>query len=385
MPHDVRVLFLADSHLGFDLPVRPRVARRRRGHDFLASYHAALAPALAGEVDLVIHGGDVFHRARAPASLAYQAFEPLARVAERGVPVFVVPGNHERSRLPYRRHASHRGIHVFDRPRTFGVEVRGVRVALAGFPFERRDVRGRFPELLAASGWEAADADVRLLCIHQCVEGATVGPGDFTFTGGDDVVRCGDLPAGLSAVLSGHIHRHQVLTTDLRGRPLAAPVLYPGSLERTSVAEIGEPKGFMLLRLSGSSHAPRAAWEFRRLPVRPMLRRELDVRGMDGRALAAAVRALVTAAPADAVLRIRLEGVEPGTDLSPLASARLRALAPDTMNLEVRIGAGGVGGGRSGRSDATSRRRSRRTPPDASPQLELGGMGGPFAGAPRAS
>ena len=84
----IRVLFLSDTHLGFDLPARPRVKRRRRGHDFLANYHRALEPALAGDVDLLVHGGDVFHRPRVPPSLVYQAFEPLVRVADAGVPVF---------------------------------------------------------------------------------------------------------------------------------------------------------------------------------------------------------------------------------------------------------------------------------------------------------
>ena len=46
----IRILLLADTHLGFDLPVNPRVNRRRRGHDFLANYAAALQPALTGEV-----------------------------------------------------------------------------------------------------------------------------------------------------------------------------------------------------------------------------------------------------------------------------------------------------------------------------------------------
>ena len=30
----IRVLLLADTHLGFDLPSKPRVERRRRGPDF---------------------------------------------------------------------------------------------------------------------------------------------------------------------------------------------------------------------------------------------------------------------------------------------------------------------------------------------------------------
>ena len=41
---------------------------------------------------------------------------------------------------------------------------------------------------------------MRLLCLHQCVEGATVGPGNFTFRGADDVIRGADLPAGYHAV-----------------------------------------------------------------------------------------------------------------------------------------------------------------------------------------
>ena len=59
MSHDVaiRVLLLADTHLGFDQPVRPRVERRRRGPDFFANTRLALAPALRGEVDLVVHLG----------------------------------------------------------------------------------------------------------------------------------------------------------------------------------------------------------------------------------------------------------------------------------------------------------------------------------------
>src|SRR5262245_55954218 len=69
---DVRILLLADTHLGFDLPSSPRVGRRRRGHDFLANYALALEPALSGEVDLVVHGGDVFDRSSVPSSVAYQ-------------------------------------------------------------------------------------------------------------------------------------------------------------------------------------------------------------------------------------------------------------------------------------------------------------------------
>jgi DNA repair exonuclease SbcCD nuclease subunit len=337
----VRILLFADTHLGFDLPTRERIQRRRRGHDFLANYAAALQPALAGEVDLVVHGGDVFNRSRVPTSVAWQAFEPLARVAANGVPVYVVPGNHERGRIPQLRFAQRPGIFLFDRARTFTVDVRGLRVALAGFPSERHDVRTKFVDLVESTGWLSSSADVRLLCMHQCVEGATVGPANFTFTTASDVIRGADVPAGFAAVLSGHIHRHQVLTKDLRGRPLAAPVLYPGSIERTSIAEADEEKGFMNVELIREGTGDRVDWRFHRLPARPLVRREVRVDNIPEDGLESTIRTLVAEIPADTVLTIRVIGALTERAARLLTAPNLRRLAPASMNVELRIEDGG--------------------------------------------
>ena len=344
MPHPattVRVLFLADSHLGFDLPSRPRVERRRRGHDFLANHGLALAAAGGGEIDLVVHGGDVFHRPRVPPSLVFQAFQPLVEVADAGVPVFVVPGNHERSRIPHERFAALPNLHIFRRPETFTLEVGGLRVSLSGFPYERRRIRERFPQVLAETGWRSHNADLRLLCMHHCVEGATVGPANHTFRHAPDVIRCDHLPAEFAAVLSGHIHRHQVLRRDLRGRPLATPVLYPGSVERTAFAEMGEEKGFMLLEFEGGRDGGRLVRrEFTPLPARPMLVRDLHFESEPAavwrrQELEARLTASVHDAPSNAVLRVRIHGRVPPAARRAVAAARLRELAPPEMNLEV--------------------------------------------------
>jgi len=333
----IRILFIADTHLGFDLPTRTRIQRRRRGHDFLANYATALTPALAGEVDVVVHGGDVFNRSKVPTSVAWQAFEPLARVADAGVPVFVVPGNHERGRIPQIRFARHPRIHLFDRPRTFTVESQGMRVAISGFPSERHGVRARFTELLEATGWRTVDADARVLCIHQCVEGAMVGPNDFTFTTAPDVIRVRDLPAGFCAVLSGHIHRHQVLTRDLRGAAIAAPVLYPGSIERTSVAEADETKGYMTVDVTCDAGDTRLDWQFHPLPARPLVRREIHLDAVPDTALETKICAVVADCPADAVLTIRVVGKLGDAARRVLSAANLRRLAPATMNIELKL------------------------------------------------
>jgi len=189
MATDVRILLLADSHVGFDLTLAPRVARRRRGHDFLANHSAALEPAVRGEVDLVVHAGDVFDRPSIAPSIAYQALEPLRRVAESGVPVFVVPGNHDGSRLPHARFASHHNLHVFDTRAPSSLTCAGRGSRWWGFPMSDETCGRAFAELLEHAAFRRQRTALRVLCMHHCVEGATVGPGNFTFTTADDVIR----------------------------------------------------------------------------------------------------------------------------------------------------------------------------------------------------
>ena len=62
MTGSIKILLLADTHIGFDSPLNPRITRRRRGDDFLRNFRIALEPALEGNVDLVVHGGDILYR-----------------------------------------------------------------------------------------------------------------------------------------------------------------------------------------------------------------------------------------------------------------------------------------------------------------------------------
>jgi DNA repair exonuclease SbcCD nuclease subunit len=310
----MRVLFVSDTHLGLDLPTRPRVVRRRRGPDFFENFARALEVAHAGEVDAVVHGGDLLFRSRVPAWLAEAALAPLKRVASSGVPVLLVPGNHERARMPYPLLAVHDGLHVFDRPRSVVIEARGVRVAFIGFPYTY-EIRRRFPEIFAAARRDAPAADVHVLCMHQCVEGATCGPGDFTFRSGDDVIRTADLPANVAVTLTGHIHRHQVLKP--AGR---SPVIYAGSVERTSFAEARETKGFVVLELTRSGLG---TFEFRPLPARPMVMRALHFDDTDALAARARVIAAIESTPDDAIVQLRVTGTIPPL----LTAAALRAIA----------------------------------------------------------
>jgi len=335
----IRLIFLSDTHLGYDLPVCPRIQRRRRGPEFFANFRRVLDDAVARKVDGVIHGGDLLYRSKVPRRLVEMVFEPLKTIADRGIPVFIVPGNHERSRIPHSEFSVHPNLHVFTRPRTFRLDAKGRSLAISGFPFVRENIRDRFEHIVEQTGWRQQDAECRLLCMHQSVEGATVGPSNYVFRRGAEVIRAGDIPAAFSGVLSGHIHRFQVLEKDLRGKPLGSTVFYPGAIDRVSFAERDERKGYLAFRIdpAPSDRVSKLSWNFRQLPVRPMVIVNLRPGAMGRDMFSRKLRRALGTLPADAIVSLRIEGRISDEQLPVLRAASIRSIAPPTMNVTVNL------------------------------------------------
>lgn len=139
----------------------------------------------------------------------------------------------------------------------------------------------------------------------------------------------------MAVVLSGHIHRHQILRRDLRGRPLPAQVVYAGSVERTSFAERDETKGWVMASIApGGPDGRLASCEFRPLPARPMRVHEVaDATGVAH--LEREISTVIAAAPPDVVLQLRVPEALAGAEA--LRAERLRALGPSTANVSVAI------------------------------------------------
>lgn len=320
-----RILHLADSHLGADLPARPRTNRPRRGDDFVASYRRVLAPALEGGFDLVIHAGDVFDRPRPNNAAMTAAAEPLLEIAAAGIPVVIVPGNHERSVIPASLLLAHENIHIFDRPRTVTLRLHGVRIAVAGFPCIRRHADQRFADALQQTKWQAAPADVNILVAHQTFESATCGPGNYRFRSGENVVERDAVPAEFDYVAAGHIHRHQALETRNAG---GSQIVYAGSPDRISFAEINEPKGFVEALLCGGEVSHR----FVEHAVRPMALVPLNVSGLRRKQVLEQALERIAALPPNATAQLRLSGQTTRDALRGLRLAqRARELRPDVL------------------------------------------------------
>lgn len=332
----IRILLLADTHLGIDYPLNPRVDRRRRGDDFFANFERALQPAMEGKVDLVVHGGDLFYRSKVPEVLVQMALEPLVAVANRSVPVFLVPGNHERSHIPLHLWTSHPMINIFHRPESFQLTVKDTSLSVSGFPFIRR-ARDDFSRVLNQTRFAEGDADVRILCMHQIVEGAQVGASNYTFRSGPEVIRGEDLPGDFAAILSGHVHRSQTLTKDLAGRRFETPVIYPGSVERTSFAEREEEKHYAILQVASAepNGGELVDLRFESLPTRPMITLEVTIADADRYMLEKELRDRLAAIDPDAVVRVHVHGDIPLALHEVFNAERLRSLAPSSVNVSI--------------------------------------------------
>lgn len=323
MTRPLRILHIADTHIGAALPARPRTRASHRGDDIIASYNAALAPALELPVDLVIHAGDLFHRAKPTQAALAAAASPLLSIAAAGIPVVIVPGNHERSALPTSLLFSHPNIHVFDQPKTYVFAAGGRYVAIAGFPCLRREAAQQFPDAVAATKWQRAGGEINILAVHQTFAGAVVGPSGFRFRTGDEVVPRDWVPSGFDYVAAGHIHRHQVLTTPHRNGPR---IVYAGSTDRISFAERDEPKGAVLLETTRK----RLRYRFIEHTVRPLASLPLDLTNMSQDQIRDAARDLIKPLPNGAVTALRLTGTAaPGALRGLQLSQHCRALRPD--------------------------------------------------------
>ncbi len=337
MTEKIKILFLADTHLGFDFPLKPRIKRRRRGPDFINNYKFALKAAVEQKVDLIVHGGDMFYRSRVHPNIVTMAFEPLIKVAEKNIPIFLVPGNHERSWIPASIFDTHPLIHIFEKPRTYFLNIKGTKLALAGFPNVRYNIREKFNNLVQQTNFQYKASDVRLLCLHQIVEGAQIGIQNYTFRKGEDIIQGRDIPGCFNGILSGHIHRWQVLTSDLKGNPLAAPVLYPGAIERTSFVERLEKKGYLIINLivKKDQEKTKLTWEFIELPARPMHVISIDSNLIGKNEILSFLKNEISCLDPNSVVKVKLEK-NPGKEFfSSLSAELLRRIAPSTMNIEL--------------------------------------------------
>jgi DNA repair exonuclease SbcCD nuclease subunit len=206
-----RVIHTGDTHIGYQQYHSP--VRRQ---DFLDAFGAVVDDAVDGDVDAVVHAGDLFHDRRPELSDLMGTIAVLRRLADADIPFLAVVGNHEATR-------DGQWVDLLER---LGLATRlGAAPTVVGdtafygldhVPVSRRD------EL--AYEFAAGDADYAALVAHGLFE-------PFAHADWNTETVLAESDVDFDALLLGDNH------TPDRAKVAGTWATYPGSTERASASE----------------------------------------------------------------------------------------------------------------------------------------------------
>lgn len=300
----IHAIFFSDTHLGYDSPLKPRTKRKRRGDDFFSNLRIVVDEILNSKPDFAIHGGDVFDHPYIHKSIIDKAFLSLFEIADAGIPLFIVPGNHERGNLPSSLFMQHPNIHIFEEAKTFRIYCKDELVSVSGFPYYYGGIRKDFQALQNELIHDTSPNGLNIMCLHHVIEGAEIK--NYTFRTNPDVIKINELNDIYACFLSGHIHRYQLLRNPFNN----VPFLYPGSTERTSYQEADEAKGYCRLNFEKVQSKFVFSHEFIELPARQLETLKFESRIYSEDEVRKLLTEKVNSISPDSVLRFQSEFVE---------------------------------------------------------------------------
>jgi DNA repair protein SbcD/Mre11 len=229
-----RFLHAADLHLGSpflglaqkDDEVAVRFARASR-----SAFEDLVTKALEVDVSFVVIAGDVFDGEWKDASIALFLNRQFARLSNRGIPIFLLRGNHDAESLVTKSVTWSESVFEFSTRRPEIHRLKDLRVALHGRGFPHREVVENYavdyPEPVA--GW------FNIGVLHTACGRA----------GHENYAPCtvADLAArGYDYWALGHVHAFEIVSRD-------PWIVYPGNLQGRSIRECGE-KGAVIVEVA---------------------------------------------------------------------------------------------------------------------------------------
>ncbi|MEF8816020.1 MAG: exonuclease SbcCD subunit D [Salinibacter sp.] len=341
----MKLLHTADIHLGFKTHGRrdPDTGLNTRLLDVRRSLEAVVQRALEADVDAFLFCGDAYHTADPTPTQQDIFVQCLRPLAEAGIPVVLIVGNHDHpvtfgraSSLDIFDHIAG-DVHCYRKPAS-SVQVLDTKsgpLQLIPLPWPIRSqilakeeyrrmgpdelrqfveehyvtyVRRRTDEIMdEATGVTPEGTDHALspdvptvLAGHVTVQGAALAGSEHTTTiASEPTFTVGQLAVRpIDYVALGHVHRPQ--NRNEEGHP---PVVYSGSIERVTFNEADEDKGIQLVDID-PTRDPITHTTFVETPARPFVAVAVDARDADEptqRVLEAIRERDVT----DAVVRVR--------------------------------------------------------------------------------
>lgn len=241
-----KIAFAADTHLGYSAKCRVHAQSgvNMRVRDGLLGWRESVDQMLAAEVDLMLHGGDLFHRSHPGIGEIAFARRELERLAGAGVPIIGVTGNHDftndRGKFPatYAVHDPDRKINMVTEPLQVFRPYEGVNihaVSHLGLVSAER----AFPV--------PVEGEINIFTTH----GSAQVPGHEIFScvdsPGEAVVGYDLLSSPWDISLLGHYHGQSALPGFSEGNGQA---WYAGSLLRRGFSDPEGGRGWLLVTIN---------------------------------------------------------------------------------------------------------------------------------------
>jgi len=275
--------------------VDPSTGLSSRLGDFLTALDQVVGYATENDVDLVLFSGDAY-KTRDPSPTYQREFaKRVRRLADAGLPVFLLVGNHDLPNALGRAHS----VEIFDtlavphvfvarKVGTWRIETRHGLLQIVALPWiirsnllSKDDYKNlpldKLNDVLIEKIAGLVEAEVQqldrtvpaILCAHGTIEGATYGSERGIMLGQDIIIPKSVISnAAFSYVALGHIHKHQQVNEQ-------PPAVYAGSLERIDFGEEHDEKGFVVVDVDIDDRS-KATWRFVPVNVRRFLTINVD-------------------------------------------------------------------------------------------------------------
>lgn len=220
----MRFLITGDTHFG-------KLRNGKLSEYTFNAFSRVIDEAISHRIDYIIVAGDIFNRSKPKLKVMEKANELFYKVLENDIGLILIPGNHDRGKLQY-------PLYYYFNPCSDKFHI------VNSIEYLKFD---KFQLMLIpyTKNWpkdiiNAINTPTVIIC-HETFHGAKFGPQRYTFTNyKDNAIQIKNYNDNLKLIFSGHIHEAQELKHEI-------PVIYTGSLERLSFAEIYDRKGFYIL------------------------------------------------------------------------------------------------------------------------------------------
>jgi DNA repair exonuclease SbcCD nuclease subunit len=233
-----RVAFFSDTHLDYASGHHFTDGVNTRAMDGYVAFEETITQILEEGVDLVLHGGDLFHKSTPTVRGIVHAREQFARLNAAGIPAFAVVGNHDHPNTTYRLpacmavHDPEHGVIVID-----GI---GGTIPLADGLVIHAVPHGGLMPLTADP--TPQDGVVNILLTHGAVE-LPNARFDTADSPAEAFIPPQMLQKDWSLMLAGHFHQRQAL-------PMHYPAWYAGSALRRGFSDEPGGRGWLLIDIA---------------------------------------------------------------------------------------------------------------------------------------